>query len=363
MRTEAVEVTDETEKPESGLRHFLSEQTPLSVAAALLGACSLVVLAAGTVAVITASGWTPAARIAAGLASTSQLVVLVAALALGGGSAALGFSTFKKMATKPSREAAVGGAVLGVQAVLLAALFLRFRAGDVDTFARNFFDFRLLAEFWHRFVQGAVNTVVLALSGEALGIALGLVVAVFALSARPLVRAPARVFINFFRGTPLLRQLTFGFFGIVLGLRLELSVYQAAILILGLNAGAYSAEIFRAGVQSVERAQLEAARSLGMSYLQALWYVVLPQAFRRVIPPLTNEFVILIKDTSLVSVLGITFAQQELMAAGREIYSTFANATPFLGSAAGYLVITLPMIAVVTWLERRLRSGLTGVGA
>ena len=192
---------------------------------------------------------------------------------------------------------------------------------------------------------------------------LGLVLAVFAISNRRVVRAPARVYINFFRGTPLLWQLQFFFFGLVLGLRLGLTAYQTAILVLGLNAGAYTAEIFRAGIQSIERGQFEAARSLGMGYLQALRYVVIPQGFRRVIPPLTNEFVILIKDTSLVAVLGLTFAQQELMATSRDIYNQTFNATPYLAAAAGYLAITLPLIRAVNWLEKRLRSGLTGIGA
>jgi polar amino acid transport system substrate-binding protein len=100
-----------------------------------------------------------------------------------------------------------------------------------------------------------------------------------------------------------------------------------------------------------------------MGYFKALRYVILPQAILRVIPPLTNEFVILIKDTSLVAVLGLTLSQQELLAVGRDIFAQTFNATPFLASAAGYLVITLPMIRVVTWLERRLQSGLTGIPA
>ena len=360
---EAAVASRQARKPERGLRHFVAEQTPLSLVTAATGAAALLLLIAATAGVLTAGGWTTPEKLAQGVSSGSQLLVIVLAVCLGGAAMSLGFLLFRRMATKPSREMMLAGAVLGTHAVFLGLLLARFRAGDVETFARNFFHFSLLAEFWHRFTQGAVNTVVLALSGEGLGIVLGLVLSIFVLSARPVIRAPARLFINFLRGTPLLWQLTFGFFGIVLGLRLNLTVYQAAILILGLNAGAYSAEIFRAGVQSIERAQLEAARSLGMSYAQAMWYVILPQAVRRVIPPLTNEFVILIKDTSLVSVLGLTFNQQELMAAGREIYATFADATPFLGSAAGYLVVTLPMLRAVTWLERRLRSGLTGIGA
>jgi polar amino acid transport system permease protein len=358
-----VDQFEEKEKPERGIRQFLAEQTALSALAAVTGAVSLTVLVAGTIAVVTARGWTPSETFAAALTSTAQLVVLLVSIALGIVAAALGLAIFRRLPTKPGREAAVAAGVLGAQAAVLGGLFLWFRAGDVDRFARNFFEFQLLGEFGSRFVRGAVNTVILALAGEGIGIAIGLVFAIFALSARPVVRAPARVYINFFRGTPLLWQLSFFFFGIVLGLRLELTVYQVAILVLGLNAGAYSAEIFRAGIQSIERGQFEAARSLGMSYFKALRLVILPQAVRRVIPPLTNEFVILIKDTSLVSVLGLTFSQQELLAVGRDIYAQTFNATPFVASAAGYLVVTLPMIRAVSWLERRLRSGQVGIGA
>jgi polar amino acid transport system permease protein len=350
-------------RPDRGVRYFIGEQNAVSAGAAAVGALSLTVLVLGTFAVVATYGWTPSEQVAAAITSGAQATVLWAALALGLVAVLAGGATIRRMPTKPSREAAIAAAVLGAQAVVLAAIFLWFRAGDVETFARNFFEFTFITDFWERFVRGAANTVVLALTGEAIGIAIGLVLSVFALSNRAVVRAPARTYINFFRGTPLLWQLTFFFFGLVLGLRIELTVYQVAILVLGLNAGAYSAEIFRAGIQSIERGQFEAARSLGMGYFKALRLVILPQAVRRVIPPLTNEFVILIKDTSLVSVLGLTFAQQELMAAGREIYSTHANATAFLGSAAGYLAITLPMIRVVTWLERRMRSGLTGIGA
>ncbi|HUP33293.1 MAG TPA: amino acid ABC transporter permease [Gaiellaceae bacterium] len=349
--------------PDRGFRYVLAEQTPLSAAAAALGAASLAVLVAGSVGVITAIGWTPSERLAEGITSRSQTAVLVAALALGLSGAALGAAIYGRLPTKPSREGAVAGVVLGLQAVALAALYWWFRVGDVEVFARNFFEFALLEEFWPRFLRAAGNTVVLALSGEAIGIAIGLVLSVFAISTRPVVRAPARLYINFFRGTPLLWQLSFFFFGIALGLRLNLGAYEVAILVLGLNAGAYSAEIFRAGIQSIERSQFEAARSLGMSHFKALRLVIMPQAVRRVIPPLTNEFVILIKDTSLVAFLGLTLSQQELMAVGRDIFLQTFNATPFLASAAGYLAVTLPMIRAVTWLERRLRSGLTGIGA
>jgi polar amino acid transport system permease protein len=348
-------------RPSRGLRYQIREQRPVSAAALILGAASLLVLFGGTALVLTAYGWTPSESLAEGITSTAELAVLVAAIAIGLAAVVLGAATYRRMPTKPAREAAISAAVLGAQAVVFAAFLLWFRSGDVERFARNFLEFELLADFWPRFLRGMANTVILALTGEAIGIALGLVLAVFAVSSRRVVRAPARIYINFFRGTPLLWQLTFFFFGIVLGLRLDFGAYEVAILVFGLNTAAYAAEVFRAGVQSIERGQFEAARSLGLSYFKALRLVIFPQAVRRVIPPLTNEFVILVKDTSLVVVLGLTLDQQDLLAVARDIYAEQFNATPFLASAAGYLVITLPMIAVVTWLERRLRSGLTGI--
>ena len=349
--------------PDRGFRYVISEQTPLSAAAALLGAGALGVLVLGTFAVLTSYGWTPSQELAEGITSSAQAVVLVATAVLGVAAVALGAGIYRRLPSKPSREGAFTGAALGAQAVALAGFYWWFRSGDVEVFARNFFEFALLEEFWSHFLRAALNTVILALSGEAIGIAIGLVLAVFAISSHRVVRAPARLYINFFRGTPLLWQLSFFFFGIALGLRINLGPYEVAILVLGLNAGAYSAEIFRAGIQSIDRGQFEAARSLGMSYFKALRLVILPQAVRRVIPPFTNEFVILIKDTSLVAFLGLTFEQQELMSAGREIFQQTFNATGFVATAAGYLVVTLPMIRVVTWLERRMRSGLTGIGA
>jgi ABC-type amino acid transport system permease subunit len=106
---------------------------------------------------------------------------------------------------------------------------------------------------------------------------------------------------------------------------------------------------------------MEAARSLGMSYPQAMRYAIVPQAVRRVIPPLMNEFVILIKDTSLIIVLGLSTAQQDLYNFAREGFSDTFNATFYVGAAIGYLIVTLPLIGLVNAVERRLRSGLVSV--
>jgi polar amino acid transport system permease protein len=337
-------------------------QTPLSLATFAVGGASLAVSLGGSIGLVWARGLTPHESILATITSPTQAFLLWLGVALGALALAAGGLAFRRMPTKASREGAVSGSALGTQALLFSAILLWFRTGErLDIFVRQFFNFDVVREFGGQFVNGAKNTVLLALVGEGLGILIGLLLSFLVLSRRVVVRAPARTYINFFRGTPLLWQLQFGLFGLVLGLRLDLPVFYIAILVLGLNAGAYTAEIFRAGIQSIERGQMEAARSLGMGYMKAMLYVILPQAIRRVIPPLTNEFVILIKDTSLIVVLGLTFAQRELMQVGRDAYSETFNATPFLASAVGYLIVTLPMIRAVNWLERRLRSGLAGI--
>ena len=192
-------------------------------------------------------------------------------------------------------------------------------------------------------------------------VAIGVVLALFAISSRRIVRAPARAYINFFRGTPLLWQLSVFYFGFSLGLGLNLGTVATGLVVFSLNTGAYAAEVFRAGIQSVERGQIEAARSLGMTYLQAMRYAIIPQAVRRVIPPLMNEFVILIKDTSLIFVLGLVIGHEDLFSFAQDGYASTYSATWFVGAAIGYLAITLPLIGLVNALERRLRSGLVGV--
>jgi polar amino acid transport system permease protein len=340
------------------------DQTGMSVATALLGTAALAVVLLGSLALLLVGGVIPFDRVVATINSPAQGSLLWTGLALGGLATTLGVAFHSYMPTKAAKEASVAGGVLGFQAVLFAVIYLWFRTGDADIFIRNFFKLDELQGLGTAFVRGALNTVVLAFSAELLGIIIGLFLAMLALSKRPVVRAPARTYINFFRGTPLVWQLSFISIVFLVGFGLfPRNPYPVAIIILGLNAGGYSAEIFRAGIQSVERGQMEAARSLGMSYLQAMRYAILPQAIRRVIPPLMNEFVILIKDTSLVFVLGLTAGQRELLAIGRDAYSDTFNATPFLGTALGYLVVCLPLIRLVTALERRLRSGLVGVGA
>lgn len=203
--------------------------------------------------------------------------------------------------------------------------------------------------------RGAYNTLRLAVIGEVAGIAIGLGIALLVISRRRWVRAPGIGFVDLFRGTPLLMQLSFIYLGLpFVGIRLD--VFTAGAMGLALNSAAYVAEIFRAGIQSIERGQMEAARGLGMPYRAAMRYVVIPQAFRRVIPPLVNEFIALLKDSSLVSALGATIASRELLRVARDAYAQTANATPFVAASLIYLLLTLPLTRVVSRLERRARA-------
>ncbi|HEX5626503.1 MAG TPA: amino acid ABC transporter permease [Actinomycetota bacterium] len=282
-------------------------------------------------------------------------------IGLGAAALVLGAGTYRRMDSKRRRDDAITGAVLGSQGILLAAFVLWFRSASPGLFAKHFLNFADLEGYWGSFVRAATKTLTLAFAGELGGIVIGLVLGVLALSSRRVVRAPARIYINFFRGTPLIWQLITGYFMLLFGFGIRLSTFVVAILIFALNTGAYAAEVFRAGIQSIERGQMEAARSMGMSYLQAMRYAIVPQAVRRVIPPLMNEFVILIKDTALVSVLGLTLADSDIFSLAREGQSATFNSTFFTVAAIAYLAVTLPLIGLVNAAERRLRSGLVGI--
>jgi His/Glu/Gln/Arg/opine family amino acid ABC transporter permease subunit len=343
---------------------WFGQQTGASLATLLIGVAAILGSIGGSLLLILAGGVIPFQEVVDTISGPTQGLLLWLGVGLGGLSLTLAIFLYKSMPTKPARESTIVGGALGAQALVFSAIYLAFRTGDPEIFVRNFFNLEQLEGLGTTFLRGALNTVILAFAAELLGIIIGLTLAMLALSKRRVIRAPARLYINVFRATPLLWQLLFFSTVMVVGFGLfPRDPYPVAIIILGLNAGGYSAEIFRAGIQSVERGQLEAARSLGMSYGQSMRYAILPQAVRRVIPPLMNEFVILIKDTSLVAILGLTFIQRELLATGRDAVLETGNSTAYLGTALGYLVVTLPLIRLVTWAESKLRSGLVGVGA
>jgi glutamine transport system permease protein len=206
-------------------------------------------------------------------------------------------------------------------------------------------------------LTGAVTTIWITALAVSIGVLIGLVVGLARISGKTWLRALARVYVDAIRGTPLLVQIFIIYLGIpnllnvLLGQQFPINVYVAGVMACGLNSGAYVAEIVRAGIQSIDRGQTEAARSLGMNSWQTMRYVILPQAFKRIIPPLGNEFIAMLKDTSLLSVIGI----EELTRKGQLFIAvTFAPFPVYTGVLLMYLAMTLTISRFVSMLERRL---------
>ena len=221
---------------------------------------------------------------------------------------------------------------------------------NLERLRTNYLDFGVVFDNFDAILQGVLVTLSLALLAEALGIVLGLVLALLKIGRSRVLSWPAQLYIDFFRGTPLLVQITIIYFTTAsVDLRFN-SLFFAGLVALSLNAAAYVAEIFRSGIQSIDKGQMEAGRASGLSYSQTMRYIIVPQAFRRTIPPLTNEFVTLVKDTSLVSVIGLA----ELLRAARVLQSETFNGTPLIAAALIYLAICLPLIYLANGLERRL---------
>ncbi|KEY86014.1 amino acid ABC transporter permease [Pseudomonas sp. P1B16] len=196
---------------------------------------------------------------------------------------------------------------------------------------------------------GLWTTLWLSVVSGALGLVIGLFAGLCRLSNNPTLRDLSTVYVELVRGTPLLVQIFIFYFFI--GTVLNLSREFAGVAALALFTGAYVAEIVRAGVQSIARGQNEAARSLGLNASQSMRHVILPQAFKRVLPPLAGQFISLVKDTSLVSVIAIT----ELTKSGREAITTSFSTFEIWFCVAGlYLLINLPLSHLASRLERRL---------
>lgn len=190
-------------------------------------------------------------------------------------------------------------------------------------------------------LKGAIVTLQLTAISVVLGLMGGILLGITRLSPLFPLRLLARVYIDFFRGTPLLVQIFMIYFGIPalckgLGFTFTFDRWAAAVLALSLNSAAYLAEIVRAGIQSIELGQREASESLGLDPIQTMRYVIFPQAFRRMIPPLGNEFITLLKDTSLVAVIGF----EELFRQGQLIVATNYRAFEiYISVALVYLVL------------------------
>lgn len=198
-------------------------------------------------------------------------------------------------------------------------------------------------------LEGAEITLQIFFITLIVSVPLGMLFSLARLSSIKPVRYLTEVYIWLMRGTPLMLQLLFVYFALpMVGIRLP--DIAAALLAFSLNYAAYFAEIFRAGIQSIDNGQMEAGRSLGLTWFQTMRYIIIPQAFKRVIPPLGNEFIALLKDSSLVSVIGF----EELTRRGQLVIArTYASLEIWFCVAIIYLVMTLSISRFVAYLERR----------
>ncbi|MEV7339920.1 amino acid ABC transporter permease [Streptomyces sp. NPDC093544] len=246
----------------------------------------------------------------------------------------------------------------GAQYVVFVAAVIAFAlTADWGQLKNQFAQWDLVTQMFPDVITMALkNTVLYTMSGFVFGLVLGMIVALMRLSPVGPYRWVAGIYIEIFRGLPAL--LIFVFVGVAVplafpGTEIPGGTYGKVALALGLVSAAYMAETIRAGIQAVPKGQMEAARSLGFSHIRAMVSIIIPQAFRIVIPPLTNELVLLFKDSSLVLFLGVTLEERELTKFGRDLASQTANSTPILVAGLCYLLVTIPLGFVVRRLETK----------
>ncbi|WP_026137286.1 ABC transporter permease subunit [Candidatus Caldatribacterium saccharofermentans] len=213
------------------------------------------------------------------------------------------------------------------------------------------FDFSALYKALPSLLVGATVTLRITSLSIALGLGIGIVAGLARVWPNVALRAVAGAYIELVRGTPLLVQIFLVYFGLP-ALGLNLDPFVAGVIAMGINSGAYVGEIVRGGIESIARGQMEAALSLGMTWHQAMYYVILPQAFVRILPPLGNEFIALLKDSSLVSTIAIA----ELTRTGQIIITrTFKSFEIWSGVALFYFIMTYLISRIVRFSEERLR--------
>ena len=215
------------------------------------------------------------------------------------------------------------------------------------------FDFKysVMWESVPMLLTGVKLTILITIFGLLIGFALGALSGLMKISRNIVLRKIAGIYIESIRGTPIMVQVMFIYFGLPLALGMRIPPMMAGIAAIAVNSGAYIAEIVRGAFQSIERGQTEAGRSIGLTHFQTMYYVIWPQAFRRMIPPLGNQFIISLKDTSLLVVVGVG----ELTRTGQEIIaSNFRAFEVWLTVAIMYLIMTLSLSRVLNYIEKRM---------
>lgn len=212
------------------------------------------------------------------------------------------------------------------------------------------FNWSLILDNLPLLLQGALVTVKITTMSVGCGFFIGMLVALANLSNLKIVRLLARCYVDIIRGTPLLVQIFLIYFALPMIIGSRIDPFVAAVTACSINSGAYVSEIFRAGIQSIDKGQMEAGRSLGLSWSQTMRYIIMPQAFKAIIPPLGNEFIAMLKDSSLVSVIGF----EELTRRGQLIIAkTYASFEIWGTVAVIYLIMTVSISQLVAYLERR----------
>ena len=211
-------------------------------------------------------------------------------------------------------------------------------------------DWNVIINNFPLLLQGALVTVEITAMSVGCGFLIGLLVALAGLSRFTIVRLLSKCYVDVIRGTPLLVQIFLIYFALPMLTGQRVDPFIAAVTACSINSGAYVSEIFRAGIQSIDKGQMEAGRSLGLSWVQTMRYIIMPQAFRAIIPPLGNEFIAMLKDSSLVSVIGF----EELTRRGQLIIAkTYASFEIWGAVAIIYLVMTVSISQLVGYLERK----------
>lgn len=224
-------------------------------------------------------------------------------------------------------------------------------------------DFSFLSQYYKFFLNGAKITILLSLFTILFGIIIGICIALLKISKNKICKSIATIYVEFIRGTPVLVQLFIVYYGLpqigidfshipVIGK--DYGDFIAAIVALSINSGAYVAEIVRAGIQAVDKGQMEASSSLGMDYKMSMRYIVLPQAVKNILPALGNEFIALIKESAIVSMIGIHDLMYNAETIRGNIFKPFE---PLLVVAFAYFLLTFTLSKFMSTIERRLDTG------
>lgn len=211
-------------------------------------------------------------------------------------------------------------------------------------------DFELIQRALPILLMGAGVTIEITAFSVAIGFFIGLFVGIARISQFKILRIMAAVYADCIRGTPLLVQIFLIYFALPMAIGQRVEPFIAAVVACGINSGAYVSEIFRAGIQAIDVGQMEAGRSLGLTWWQTMRFIILPQAFKNILPPLGNEFIAMLKDSSLVSVIGF----EELTRRGQLIIAqTYGSFEIWVTVAVLYLIMTMAISRIVAFLEKR----------